>query len=71
MRTQKERQAPCKEPDVGLDSGNPGTHPEPKADVQLLSHPGVSGVTASNCTLRNGFQEAWDVSLGNFSLRVL
>ena len=30
-----------KEPDVGLDPGTPGSLPEPKADVQLLSHPGV------------------------------
>ena len=24
---QKEKQAPCREPDVGLDSGTPGSHP--------------------------------------------
>ena len=29
------------EPDVGLDSRTPGSRPEPKADTQLLSHPGV------------------------------
>ena len=33
--TEKERggwkQAPCKEPDVGLDPGSPGSRPEPKA----------------------------------------
>ena len=34
---QKEKQALCREPDVGLD---PGT-PEPKAGTQPLSHPGV------------------------------
>ena len=28
-------QAPCKEPDVGLDPGNPGSRPEPR---QTLSH---------------------------------
>ena len=38
---QREKQAPCREPDVGLDPGAPGSHPEPKAVVQLLSHPGV------------------------------
>lgn len=32
---------PCKEPNVGLDPGNLGSGPEPKADTQLLSHPGV------------------------------
>ena len=26
---------------MGLDPGTPGSHPEPKADAQGLSHPGV------------------------------
>lgn len=38
---QRENQAPCKEPDVGLDPGTPRSRPKPKADAQLLSHPGV------------------------------
>ena len=38
---QGEKQALCREPDVGLDSGTPGSHPKPKADAQPLSHPGV------------------------------
>ena len=38
---QREKQAPCREPDVGLDPGTPGSHPEQKADTQLLSHPGI------------------------------
>ena len=38
---QRENQAPCREPDVGLDPRTPGSRPEPKADAQLLSHPGV------------------------------
>ena len=29
------------EPDEGLDPRTPGSCPEPKADVQLLSHPGI------------------------------
>ncbi|XP_048962118.1 WD repeat, SAM and U-box domain-containing protein 1 isoform X2 [Canis lupus dingo] len=29
---QREKQAPCREPDVGLDPGTPGSHPRPKAD---------------------------------------
>ena len=37
--TQREKQAPCREPDVGLDPRTPGSRPEPKADAQLLSHP--------------------------------
>ena len=34
----KEKQAPCGEPDVGLD---PRITPEPKTNTQPLSHPGV------------------------------
>ncbi|XP_048965838.1 coiled-coil domain-containing protein 153 isoform X2 [Canis lupus dingo] len=30
------------EPDVELNPGTPGSHPGPKVDAQLLSHPGVS-----------------------------
>ena len=45
---QREKQAPCGEPDVGLDLRTPGRHPEPKANTQLLSHPG-----APVCALKN------------------
>ena len=38
---QREKQAYCGEPDVGLDPGTPGICPESKADAQPLSHPGV------------------------------
>ena len=38
---QREKQAPCREPDVGLDARTPGSWPEPKADAQPLSHPGT------------------------------
>ena len=38
---QREKQAPCREPDMGQDSGTPGSCPEPKADAQPLSHPGI------------------------------
>ena len=38
---QRERQAPCRGSDVGLDPGTPGSCLEPKADTQLLSHPAV------------------------------
>ena len=34
---QREKQAPCREPNVGLDPGTPGSCPEPKADAQPLS----------------------------------
>ena len=32
---------PCGEPDVGLDPRTLESRPEPKADVQPLSHPGA------------------------------
>ena len=38
---QGEKQAPCREPDAGLDPRIPRSRPEPKADAQPLSHPGV------------------------------
>ena len=41
---QREKQTPWREPDVGLNPRTPGLHPEPKADAQLLSHPGVPGL---------------------------
>ena len=37
----REKQAPCREPDAGLDPRSPGSHPEPKAGAQLLSHLGI------------------------------
>ena len=41
---QREKQAPFGEPEVGLDLGTPGSHPELKAGAQPLSHPGVPHV---------------------------
>ena len=35
---QREKQAPCREPDVGLDPGTLGSQPEPQAGAQPLSH---------------------------------
>ena len=39
---QREKQAPCKEPHVGLDSGPPGPRPGLKAGTKPLSHPRIS-----------------------------
>ena len=36
--TQREKQAPCREPDAGLNPRTPGPHSEPKAVAQPLSH---------------------------------
>ena len=49
-RQREEKQAPCKEPDVGLDPETPGPCPKLKAGAQLLSHPGVPGA----CFLSGG-----------------
>ena len=38
---QREKQAPHREPDAGLDSGTPGSNLEPKTDAQPLSHSGI------------------------------
>ena len=37
----REKQAPCREPDAGLNPGSPGSHPGPKAGGKPLSHPGI------------------------------
>ena len=37
---QREKQAPCREPDTGLDPRTPESFPGQKADAQPLSHPG-------------------------------
>ena len=38
---QREKQAPYRDPDSGLDPRTPGSRPEPKADAQPLTHPGA------------------------------
>ena len=43
--TQREKQAPCRDPDAGLDPGTPGPHPGPKAGTKPLSHPGIPPIT--------------------------
>ena len=37
---QRKKQAPCREPDVGLDPRTPGSRSGPKADAKPLSHTG-------------------------------
>ena len=38
---QREKQAPCWEPDTGLNPGTPGSHPGPKAGAKPLRHQGI------------------------------
>ena len=40
-RRQREKQASHRKYDVGLDPRTRGSQPEPKTDVQLLSHSGI------------------------------
>ena len=42
---QREKQGPCREPDVGLDPGTPGPLPEPKEGANPLSHPVIPILT--------------------------
>ena len=39
---QREKQTPCREPDVGLDPRTPGSRSRLKAGTKLLSHPGIT-----------------------------
>ena len=48
----REKQAPRREPDVGLDPGTPGSRPGPKAGAKPLSHPGISKVFVNNFTIQ-------------------
>ena len=41
----REKQAPCREPDVVLDPRTPGSRPGPKAGAKPLSHPGILSIT--------------------------
>ena len=52
MRDQRETQAegeagPCREPNVGLDPGTPGSCPGLKAGAKPLSHPGIPHIAIS------------------------
>ena len=41
IHRQREKQTPCREPDVGLDPPSPGSAPGPKAGAKPLHHPGI------------------------------
>ena len=49
--TDREKQAPCREPDVGLDPRTPGSCPGPKAGPKLLSHPGIPKTKIINTSI--------------------
>ena len=41
IHRQREKQVPCRELEAGLDAQTLESCPEPKADSQPLSHPGI------------------------------
>ena len=54
LRGRDEKQAPCREPDMGFNSGTPGTHPELKADTQASPtepprYPQICSISKSGC----------------------
>ena len=53
---QREKQASCREPEVGLDPGTPGSHSGLKASAKQLSHPGIprAGNFKASCTSETG-----------------
>ena len=59
---ERERQASCRDPDVGLDPGTPGSRPELKAGAQPLSHPGVLMVVPKAQHMRRGRQGPGGIS---------
>ena len=69
---EEKKQAPCREPDMGLDLGSPGSRPGLKADAQPLSHPGCpdsvfmqcspgQGIWAIFSSLHGGRKQVWKV----------
>ena len=54
---QRKKQAPCREPDVGLDPGTPGSCSGPKAGTKPLSHPGIPDTVFLKCLVQSRVQE--------------
>ena len=63
----RDKQAPCREPDVGLDPKTPGSRPEPKADTHPLSHPG----DPNSLTLKPAVIIPYSINLSLLSLERL
>ena len=70
---QREKQAPCREPDEGLDPRTPRSGPEPKMDAQPLSHPGALKLVgfAREVTGCNSSQSSNTDTLSIFQLLVI
>ena len=50
---QREKQAPRREPDVGLDPGTQGPRTRPKAGAKPLSHAGIPCNTSFKCKCKS------------------
>ena len=46
-QAEEEGSNPSREPDVGLNPGTPGSHPELQAGAKPLSHPGIPNLQLS------------------------
>ena len=64
-KKQREKQAPCWELNVGLSSGTPGSRPEPKADAQPRSHPGIPNLGSLKRHFNGLWQKAKDSWVGD------
>ena len=61
---QREKQAPHKEPNMGLNLRTTGSCPEPKSDTQPLSHPGVPVIGSLTKVLKSETSLLTKESLG-------
>ena len=61
---QREKQAPCGELDVGLNTRSPGSCLGLKADAKLLSHPGIPFFQYFKMEISQLLQAVREVSVG-------
>ena len=52
---EREKQAPCRGPDAGLDPGSPGSGLGLKTDTKLLSYPGLPDYITLNSNATSFF----------------
>ena len=57
---QREKQAPCREPDVGLDPGTPGSHPRLQAPPELPTYRSLNELEVN----KNSPNDTWDMLSG-------
>ena len=63
---QREKQAPFRDPDLGLDPRTPGSRPDlPKANAQPLSHPDAPDVGVLRCSFRKQDKTSYTVTVNH------